>query len=123
MVKFKKYKSLFVAVLIPLILFGAFNVAANGHLHQLDTGELVYHAHPFTPNPADDSPIKNHNHSACDYISLHQITTLLCSAIIVVFLINLINKELKKLNLSRYIIFQISNPHVEVLQHRGPPTL
>ncbi|MEN8224621.1 MAG: hypothetical protein ABFS05_04600 [Bacteroidota bacterium] len=51
------------------------NKAVYLHVHKLENGTIVAHAHPFDKSN-DAEPFKKHHHSDAEWISLSQIDTL-----------------------------------------------
>lgn len=62
----------FIALSISAVLLLFYNDAANWHYHLLQDGTLIRHAHPYTPNPDDHGPFRNHKHSQNDFIFFAQ---------------------------------------------------
>ncbi len=54
---------------LPLLLVQLYNSNCNSHLHKLESGVVVEHAHPFAPS-SSDVPVQSHGHSAWDYFVL-----------------------------------------------------
>ncbi len=58
--------------LLSILLYLA-NATVNQHMHMLDSGIVVNHAHPFEkPNPA--KPSEGHHHTSTELILLNQIS-------------------------------------------------
>lgn len=58
--------------LLSILLYLA-NATVNQHMHKLDSGIVVNHAHPFEkPNPA--KPSEGHHHTSTELILLDQIS-------------------------------------------------
>ncbi|MBN1199096.1 MAG: hypothetical protein JXA23_07075 [Bacteroidales bacterium] len=55
------------------------------HTHKLPDGTMVIHAHPFNKTQ-DPSPVKQHQHSSVEFITLSHLQILFCIALILVFL-------------------------------------
>lgn len=47
----------------------ALNNVSNIHVHQLNSGGMVIHAHPFNKNQ-DSAPVKKHHHTTCDFVQI-----------------------------------------------------
>lgn len=116
----RKYKLLLVSILLPMILIGAYNVVAYGHQHILDTGEIIYHSHPFKSTNTNNTPFEKHNHSQSELIILHQLTNLLTSALIVFTIFSILLKQNYINKTVLYIRFYKSS-FVNSLNYRGPP--
>ncbi len=83
----RKYKFIFLTLLLPAIFCLYFNQAINGHYHKLPNGEIVYHAHPYHHQNNNGSPFENHKHSKSEYFILAQISNpfvLLCAFLVLV---------------------------------------
>ena len=64
----RKYKLVFLTILLPAIFLLYFNKVNNGHYHKLPSGEVVYHSHPYQHQNNNKSPFENHHHSKSEYI-------------------------------------------------------
>lgn len=58
--------------LLVVILYLA-NATVNQHIHKLDSGVMVKHAHPLE-KPAPGNPYKGHHHTSLELILLYQIS-------------------------------------------------
>ena len=88
------------------------------HVHQLDDGTIVKHAHPY--NKANDAtPYKTHHHSNADLVFFQNLSTLFLVAFFVLGLVLFVRKE--KVN------FRLAVEHalVYISLHKGraPPIL
>ncbi len=73
MLSANSYKSLLRCLLIPALLWLFFNATTNWHYHQLPTGEIARHSHPYQNEGQDDQggfPFQNHEHSSQEYLNL-----------------------------------------------------
>jgi hypothetical protein len=73
-------------VLLPAFVWLMYNNAANWHLHQLSSGWIISHAHPFDASDGADNKFPAHTHNSAQLLVLNEISDLLTLAIVVVAL-------------------------------------
>lgn len=71
---FRKIKGYLVLLLLPALLLLMGNAAFNWHVHQLDDGTKIVHAHPFHKSGTPTHPTSNHHHSSSEYGFIQQLT-------------------------------------------------
>lgn len=111
----QKILVLLMAGLVGLLIA---NTALFLHVHQLEDGTIISHAHPY--NKTDDAqPIKKHHHSKLDILIIHSLDILF-----VQFFFSLVptNSE-KKLS----VLFDLSNTYqlyfYNTIKGRAPPAV
>lgn len=64
------------AQLVLLAMLAAMvNAVVNRHAHRLSDGRLIWHAHPYKPQPKEtSSPVKSHGHSDHELLLLDLLT-------------------------------------------------
>jgi hypothetical protein len=60
---FRKYIKYFLITVFPAICWLFLNNAINRHFHQLHSGQVIMHSHPYQKEDIDKSPFKSHHHS------------------------------------------------------------
>lgn len=116
----RKNKYIFLAILLPAILYLYYNTAANGHYHKLSDGEIVCHAHPFQHQTSKDSPFENHHHSNFEYSILTQISNPFSLLCVFHVLLCLFIVCYKKFEYPSNISFSIRKYYYRNV-YRGPP--
>ncbi|MEE4177746.1 MAG: hypothetical protein V2I46_09570 [Bacteroides sp.] len=74
-------------ILIPMVLALYYNQAANWHLHVLNNGLVVEHAHPYQKDQIPGTPYQQHQHSAFEYFALAQKSNLVTLLVVVAALL------------------------------------
>jgi hypothetical protein len=111
-----KLKQIVVALFTFLIGFVIVNDVSNMHVHRLDNGQMVIHAHPFNKSQ-DSDPVKNHHHSTFDFLQIQQAQILFWVAFITFSFYKILLKEFK---VDTYTSF--TNPfHINQQRDRAPP--
>lgn len=56
-------------IMIPLMALLIHNRFANGHVHKLPNGEVIYHYHPYDKGEtsSEKDPLSRHHHNNLDY--------------------------------------------------------
>ena len=94
------------------------NNVAFTHVHQLDDGTIVKHAHPYKKEN-DTSPYKTHHHSNADLIFYQNLKILFLVAFFVLGLVLFVKKE--------RVIFELAAEHalsyIFLHEGRAPPFL
>ncbi|RUT77726.1 hypothetical protein [Ancylomarina longa] len=71
--KFRKFKIVFLSLLLPAFLLLEANAVLNWHVHKFADGSIIVHAHPF--QKSGNSPlIPPHHHSAKACFSIQHLT-------------------------------------------------
>jgi hypothetical protein len=90
-VKFKLFrkaaKSVLLVTVFPLC-FLFYNNINYLHLHKLESGKIVSHAHPFQKTNQPISPFQSHKHKNAEYFYLSLITKTFLLVISVLFIFN-----------------------------------
>ena len=116
----RKYKLVFLTILLPAIFLLYFNQVNNGHYHKLPNGEIVYHAHPFHHQDNHESPFENHHHSESEYIILALLSnplTLLCFFLVLTNPIKILCRKIEYQTTETFSTYKYLSPNV----YRGPP--
>ena len=111
-----KYTSTVSILLCFLFLFQIMNKVVFVHSHQLESGKILIHAHPYDKT-TDNKPYKEHRHTTAELLFFEQLKTLF-PFILILLTIHLIIREVKyynKLN-CEYVRFR-QNFHLG----RSPP--
>jgi len=113
---------LFAVLLLPTILLLSYNYSVNWHIHRLDSGYLVTHAHPFDKGELPVGKLPDHKHNGGQLLFLDQIFQSLTLALIVIFVVEQIRRT--------QVVTQIVQTHIHTVagwhpvpQLRGPPRL
>ena len=85
MLKQKLYKFLCLLTL-PLVMGLFYNQASNWHLHKLENGIIIEHAHPFERSTGT-TPFQNHHHSGQELVFLALISNVLITIVLVFFVL------------------------------------
>ncbi len=80
---FRVISLLLTGVMLLLIV----NSAVFLHVHKLENGIVVVHAHPFDKS-ADSAPIKKHHHKNFQYLFLQQLNLLFFVALAIIVLLS-----------------------------------
>jgi len=64
-----------ISILLSLS-FILLNIVFNGHIHKIENGILLFHAHPYQRNH-EHEPVKNHHHTKFELFIYDRITHLL----------------------------------------------
>lgn len=107
---------------LPLVMGLFFNQAANWHLHKLDNGMVVEHAHPFERSGNTNVPFQSHQHTSQDFIFLGMIsnalTLLLVAFVVAAALLIVVVKSI-----DRYVSRFATSPDFRANLLRGPPVI
>lgn len=111
-------------LIISLILFAIFNLSYNsifnGHYHFLNTGRIIFHAHPV-PNNSSESPSKpSHFHSKLELLFYEMIAIIIFLIISILSFLNIF-APLKTATIKKIFITPLSLIIVQIVGHRGPP--
>ena len=107
--------------LITLFIIGVMgmligNKIAFTHLHQLDDGTIIEHAHPY--NKANDSePIKSHHHSNAELLFFQNITILFFTAFLTLGVVLFAIRKRVTFNL----ILEHASTYINLYKGRAPP--
>ncbi|MBN2213635.1 MAG: hypothetical protein JW723_05270 [Bacteroidales bacterium] len=72
---FARYRQYFAVLLFILTGLLVTNAAINRHVH-IYKGYVVSHAHPYSRDDVNQSPVKSHHHTDAEFIVLNLITNL-----------------------------------------------
>jgi hypothetical protein len=70
----QRFRSLLAILLIPVICWLFTNAVINQHSHLLQNGQIITHAHPYTPDKSKSSPFQKHQHSPYALETLAQLS-------------------------------------------------
>ncbi len=59
----RRFRSFLAILLLPAICWLFTNAVINQHSHLLQNGQIITHAHPYTPDKSKSSPFQKHKHS------------------------------------------------------------
>ncbi|MDP4184259.1 MAG: hypothetical protein Q8862_03740 [Bacteroidota bacterium] len=80
----RKYISKYLAIiLLPAVCWLFTNALVFQHSHILANGEIITHAHPYTPDKNNHTPFQSHKHSAKAFFILGQLSS--PSTLLVIF--------------------------------------
>lgn len=109
-------------ILIPMVFALFYNQAANWHLHVLNNGLVVEHAHPYQEDQIPGTPYQQHQHSAFEYLALAQISNLVTLLVVVAALLALSPaRKLLRANLPSPRYFEQFQGSLSLL--RAPPSI
>ena len=109
----KKLITLFMIGLMGMFIV---NIIVFTHIHQLDDGTIVEHAHPY--NKANDTaPLKTHHHSNAELFFFQNSNILFLVAFIALSATFYIKKEKNNF----YLIFEHSLSYINLHKGRAPP--
>ncbi len=108
---------------ITLLMIGVIgllivNKAVFLHVHKLNDGTIIEHAHPFSKSN-DSNPIKSHHHSNADFLFFHNLEILFPLFIIAFALIAFVDRKVIFFKLKTLYLLPCVNQH----QGRAPPFL
>lgn len=109
-------------ILLPAFIWLMYNNAANWHLHQLSSGWIVSHAHPFDSSTDSNGTAPCHKHSATQLLILNEISSLLIQAIVVVAVF-VFFREGQAQRFLLQVRVQIIRNYLPIPLLRGPPRL
>ena len=108
-------------ILIPMVLALYYNQAANWHLHILQNGMVIEHAHPYHAEKIPGTPYQQHQHNGLEYLALAQISFLAILLLVAAALAALTPAKVLSLNLFSSSVF-IEQYHSQGRQLRAPPS-
>jgi len=118
-------RKLVLLILLPALSWLFFNSIYYRHLHQLSTGIIISHAHPYekTTTNTPDSPFASHNHSDEEFFLYDTISNTILHFLFAFFgLLLLILFNVKKLK--NHFQQKIYSQEAFLLQYyRGPPAI
>ena len=106
---------------LPLVLGLFFNQVSNWHLHKLENGLIVEHAHPFQQEENNSSPFQDHKHSNSEYIFFAQISSGLVILIFTLVALLAVISKIPSLKRGIFSIF-VQSPDFSANLLRGPPS-
>ena len=65
-----KYRKYLVIFILPALFWLFTNSVINWHYHQLPSGIIIQHAHPYKKQSTENSPIQSHDHSSVELVLL-----------------------------------------------------
>lgn len=111
-------KTLISLLIIGLIGLLITNKIVFTHIHKLDDGTIVEHAHPY--NKADDSdPLKKHHHSNAELLFFNNLNILFLIAFVALGIVF----SVKKKRSSFYLKLALWLTHINLHKERAPPVL
>ncbi len=109
----KKLITLFMMGLMTMLIT---NKIAFTHIHKLDDGTIVEHAHPY--NKTDDSaPLKTHHHTNAELLFFHNLNILFLVALIALGIV----LSVKKKKISFQLKLAPTSSHIHLHKERAPP--
>ena len=94
------------------------NKVLNLHLHKMENGSIVAHAHPFEKSDGS-TPYESHQHTDTELLLIQSFTTFLYTGAIVLSLG--LGLHLFTINLLTGRSGKISLAYLESIEDRGPP--
>jgi hypothetical protein len=116
-------RKLVLLILLPALSWLFFNSIYYRHLHQLSTGIIISHSHPFekTTKETSDSPFASHNHSEEEFFLYDTISNTILYFLLAFFgsllFILFIVKELK----NQFLLGDYTQDTFLLQPYRGPP--
>lgn len=111
-------------LIISPILFAFFNLSYNsifnGHYHFLNTGRVIFHAHPVTNNSTESPTKPSHPHSKLEFLLYEMITTIMFLIISILIFLNIFI-PLKTASIKKIFITPLFLIIIQIIGHRGPP--
>ena len=118
---FRKYGKYFLIIIFPAICWLFINNSINRHSHQLKSGYIIYHAHPYQKENTNNSPFQSHHHSDFELLFLDLISNIVvllgASFSVAIFLI-----LIKEIKVQTTQTFSYLDPYT-IQRYRGPPVL
>lgn len=93
-----------------------FNNVAFTHVHQLDDGTIVQHAHPYNKSN-DATPYKTHKHSNADLVFFKNLNILFLVAFFALGLVLSVKKE----KVTYELVTEHALAYISLHQGRAPP--
>ena len=115
----RKFSRYCLVLVFPFICWLFINNSANRHIHQLEAGYVISHAHPYEKDHNNKSPFQSHHHSSRELFVLD-----LISNIIVILSIPLLFSYFQKLLREIKIHYSLISPYLEAYnlqKYRAPP--
>lgn len=117
----KKYQKFILVILFPALCWLFFNAVYNRHFHELSSGIIISHAHPYDKTQDCSSPYASHSHTEDEFLLYDIISDtilfILLGGFLAVLLYELFFKKICY-NLAEEII---DTSHPFILKYRGPP--
>ncbi len=111
-------------LIISLILFAIFNLSYNstfnGHYHFLNTGRIIFHAHPVSNNSTESPTKPSHSHSKLEFLFYEMIATIVFLIISILIFLNIFTPQ-KTTSIKKIFITPLFLIIVQLMGHRGPP--
>jgi hypothetical protein len=92
------------------------NKAIFLHLHKLNNGTIIEHAHPFDKSN-DSKPYKSHDHSNAEFLLFQNLETFFLIVFLTLVLITLVKKE----KVSFKLITEHTLTCINLCKGRAPP--
>jgi hypothetical protein len=106
-------------VFMLVIMIYLANATVNQHFHQLDSGMMIKHAHPFE-NKKPDNPFEKHHHTSSELVLLDQISSNAFWIYLYILLVSSVFLYLFSLHNQGYVRFQASRPLLSEELSRSP---
>ncbi len=119
MTQLRRINHLLILFLLSGIIWLTLNSSINIHSHKLPSGEIIHHAHPYTPGETN-APFESHHHTQIEYLLIGQLTFFL----IAFSLLSLTVIYFKRYNGEKHItyrVYPISSNYLTAFHTRGPP--
>ena len=109
----KKLITLFMIGLIGMLIV---NKIVFTHIHKLNDGTIVEHAHPY--NKSDDSaPFKTHHHSNAEFLFFQNLNILF----LIAFITLCMTFSVKRKRNSFHLILEYTLSYIHLQKERAPP--
>ncbi len=116
----KRYNKLFFILLFPAVCWLFFNAIYYRHYHQMSSGIIISHAHPYDKGCAS-APYASHEHSEDEFLLYDIISHTALLFIISIFLtLALFKTLLKQFYFNKTVSLYYSSFYLTPL-YRGPP--
>ncbi len=103
-------------LLITMYVVQVFNNSFYLHTHELAPGKVVTHAHPYNKS-SDTEPVKSHNHTWDQIITLENMELLFPVLFLFLFLLSIDRKE----SFKDYLLPEIKPACITLHKGRAPP--
>lgn len=117
----RNIRRLVIIILLPALCWLFFNAVYNRHFHELSSGIIISHSHPYDKTKDCSNPYASHSHSEDEFLLYDIISDtilfVLLGGFLTVLLYELFLKEICY-NIAEEII---DTSHPFILKYRGPP--
>jgi len=117
----RRYNKIILLLVFPALCLLFYNNTSNWHQHQLFSGEITSHAHPFSTPTDDPVPFQKHNHSKTEYLILDMMNHIFLLLLVSLFLIKVFISIISKPFIPHQKI-PVNSDYWFVRNFRGPPS-